>query len=498
MSGEVLIERVRGACDEAARLVNDPALQAELQAVRERVDGPLRVAIAGRIKAGKSTLLNALVGERLAATDAGECTRIVTWYREGIGYRAIAEMSDGAVRELEFQRPEGGALCLMLDGVRADDVDRLVVDWPSSALRRATLIDTPGLASLDDSTSARTRAFLAMESENGSEADAVIYLMRHLHRRDADFLDAFKDRSLANVSPVNAVAVLSRADEIGAGRVDAMTSADRIAQRYEGDERIGALCIGVIPVAGLVAETGYTLQEQEFAHLKTVAQLPDDQLDLLLLSTERFSGSALSALPVDVRHRLLVRLGMFGVRYSVDAIREGRVKTATDLANALIEVSGLGELRRVIDGHFLPRATTLKGRSALSSLRRLARLISSKDPAASQQIEATVEAIEASAHEFAELRLAHLVLSGAVTFSDEEVDEARRMTAGGDARTRLGLDSGAAATDVQAAALAGVERWRTRGASPMATPTLRDAAEVMARSYEGLYLESRESAPSVS
>ena len=56
-----------------------------VDAVTQRLDEPLRVAIAGRVKAGKSTLLNALIGERLAATDAGECTRIVTWYRHGLG-----------------------------------------------------------------------------------------------------------------------------------------------------------------------------------------------------------------------------------------------------------------------------------------------------------------------------------------------------------------------------------------------------------------------------
>ena len=33
------------------------------------------------VKAGKSTLLNAMLGERIAPTDAGECTRLVTWYR---------------------------------------------------------------------------------------------------------------------------------------------------------------------------------------------------------------------------------------------------------------------------------------------------------------------------------------------------------------------------------------------------------------------------------
>src|SRR4051812_34280101 len=67
----------------AAAQATTPAAHADLTELSARLTGPLRVAIAGKIKAGKSTLLNALVGEELAPTDAGECTRIVTWYHRG-------------------------------------------------------------------------------------------------------------------------------------------------------------------------------------------------------------------------------------------------------------------------------------------------------------------------------------------------------------------------------------------------------------------------------
>jgi len=149
---------------------DEPSVGAAAKAIRDRIEGPLQVAIAGRVKAGKSTLLNALVGERLAPTDAGECTRIVSWYRKGPSYQVSARLRDGRDQPLAFQRREG-ALDVELGGLSERDVRWLDVRWPASTLDMMTLVDTPGLASLNDENSRRTREFL--DPEQGAAGDAA-------------------------------------------------------------------------------------------------------------------------------------------------------------------------------------------------------------------------------------------------------------------------------------------------------------------------------------
>ncbi|TPW11577.1 MAG: hypothetical protein FD127_3156 [Acidimicrobiaceae bacterium] len=132
-------------------------IREQAQAVVDRLSGPLQVAIAGRVKAGKSTLLNALVGERLAPTDAGECTKIVSCYRRGSGYEVVARMRDGRREALGFTR-SGGSLDIKLGALDERDIETIDVSWPTSTLEAITLIDTPGLASINDENSRRTRA----------------------------------------------------------------------------------------------------------------------------------------------------------------------------------------------------------------------------------------------------------------------------------------------------------------------------------------------------
>ena len=123
--------------------------------------------------------------------------------------------------------------------------------------------------------------------------------------------------------------VLSRADEVGVCRLDAMTVADQVAQRYAVDERLRRLCPVVVPVAGLLAVAGETWREDEFRALARVATGPKDEVLDLLLSADAWAtgdSSTVAVTPMERRH-LLDRLGLFGVRLAVQLVRSRRSAT---------------------------------------------------------------------------------------------------------------------------------------------------------------------------
>ncbi|MGH3751535.1 MAG: dynamin family protein [Pseudonocardiaceae bacterium] len=474
---------VRGVLRRAVDVYRDQPQTAQwLRQQLDRLDEPLRVAIAGKVKAGKSTLLNALVGEQIAPTDAGECTRVVTWYRDGSSPKIMMDPKEGPPRQLPVNRQDG-ALIIDLQGTPAEALNRLVVHWPSQSLRTTTLIDTPGIASMSTETSRRTLAFLTPEDDAPTEADAVIYLMRHLHATDAEFLESFRDQGVSRASSVNTIAVLSRADEIGGGRVDAMFSAKTIAQRYRKDPTLRGLCQGVVPVAGLLAQTGRTLRQAEFDALMQLARAPREEVDAVLLSTDRFLRADCFLSPM-AGSGLLNRFGLFGLRLSVTLLRQG-TDTPAALAAELLRRSGLDELRDVLNTQFTERRDLLKARSALLALDTVLH----GDPrAASGPLLGEVERILAGAHEFAELRLLSALRSGAVNLPKAVLDEAERLLgeAGGAPEVRLGQPPGSGADELRQAALEALARWRRRAENPLSGRAVADACRVVVRSCEGM------------
>lgn len=489
MNGASINEQIRELCSQARTLNLPPEHAARVQEISTRLDEPLRVALAGRTKAGKSTLLNALVGERLAASDASECTRVVTWYRHGIGYRVEAALRDGQRAPLPFSRAEG-KLDIEPGTASEADIDHIDVHWPSSRLTTITYIDTPGIASVNEHVSARTFEALMAKSDDPAEADAVVYLMRHAHGRDDAFLEAFQDRATAHASPVNAIAILSRADELGGGRADAIHSAEGIANRYRSDERVRGLVATVAPVSGLLAITAQTLQEREWLLLRQVAAAEASTLASALLSADRFV--TMPGLPVSEAERLHLvdRLGMFGLRYAVAQLRSGRAATSSELSQLLLGISAIGRVRDLLEGHFAARARALKARSAVQALRAAADALRAASDPQGERMLAAIERLEAGATDLARLRLVHLAMSGAATLSAGDRAEIDRITGESPPAEALGLEQDSPASTVQAAALQGVEKWRERENRPLSDPATREACELATRIYEQLYAAS--------
>lgn len=473
-----------GLIREALEVYGDDAQAAEaLRGYARRLAEPLRIAIAGMVKAGKSTLLNAIIGEEIAPTDTGECTRIVTWYRHGHTPRITLHPVTGEPRNLPLKRVDG-RLVFALDGVEAEEVERLDVEWPAPALQAMTLIDTPGIASVSQDVSARSIRFLTPE-DSASEADAVIYLMRHMHASDLRFLESFRDTAAGRSGTVNAIAVLSRADEVGAGRIDSLLSAGSIAERYSRDPNLRKLALGVVPVAGLLAQSARTLRQPDFEALQLLATLDRAARERMLLSADRFrrSGEPV-ALTEEARSSLLERYGLFGIRLAVVLIRNGYPEP-TPLAHELARRSGLDPLLEVLDRQFQARAEALKARTVLVAV---GNLLDSRPREGTQELAASLERVQANAHEFRELRLLAALRTAGVDLAPELAAEAERLIGGRGAAAslRLGMapDSG---PDVLAAeARRCLARWRRVAESPLTARSAVETCRVVIRSCEGV------------
>jgi hypothetical protein len=399
---------------------------------------PLRVAITGPAGAGRSTLVNALVGEEIAPVATGA----FAWYQEGPARRAVEYGTD------------------------------VVVEWPARDLRAATLIDTPPV---DDAVMERV----------WREADAVLYLVRNVPGTGLRPLRHAQDAWLTRPAPVNAILVLSRADEVGGGRIDALTAARQLARRYRKEVPVRAVCQAVVAVAGLLGVAGRTLRDEEFAALRALADHPREELAEHLLSADRVTADPF---PVNLdraaRVALLDRFGLCGIRLCTTLIRTSCPTPAT-LAAELIRRSGLDELRDCMNQLFLDRRQVLKARSALLALGTVVRA----DPRpGSRRLLMDLDRALANAHDFQELRLLASLRAGHTTLPAGLDQEARRLLGAGgtDAAARLGLGYEPTEEELWAFGVDALARWREQTENPVFTEDQRRAARLVVRSCESL------------
>lgn len=461
-----LAEAVWGLLHDALEVYrDDPGATEWLSYHIERFEEPLRIAVAGPAGSGKSTLVNAVVGEHIAPVQVGAGSQVLTWYADGAEPRATVYASDGGVHEAPVARQDT-RLAIDLRHWQPQQVARVAVQWPVRSLRYATLIDTPAGADV------------------GAEADAVLQLVAGADDAELAPLRDRQDTPVARAAPVDTILVLCRADEIGGGRVDALTSARLLARRYARDARVRGLCQHVVAVAALVGYAGRTLTDPEYAMLRQLAGLPRAELDGVLLSTDRFLRTELAGVGSPARRALLDRFGIFGLRLATALVRGG-CDTAKKLSTELVRRSGLAELRESISQDLTDRPHVLKARSALLALERL---LDTHPRTGARRLVADLERVVASAHDFRELRLLAALRTGRTPLPAVLASEARYLLGGRGTSipARLAIDGEATGAQLRAAAAESLARWQDQAANPVLSQEQRRAAAVVVRSCEGM------------
>ncbi|MEU7975381.1 hypothetical protein AB0B48_25425 [Micromonospora sp. NPDC049089] len=477
--GVRLDEAAWGLLHQAIELYQDnPRAVAELRQQVARLEQPLRIAIVGPWRSGKSTVLNALMGEEVAPVERADGA--FTWYEDGAAPRATAYPVGQPPQELAVVKSATG---LRVDlGWGAGEVRDIVVRWPTRALRQITLIDTPAVTGGAEQGRAPVLERVLRDS------DAVLYLTRDGRDSDLRVLESARDSAVGQSAPVNVIVVLSRADETGGGRIDGLLTARQLARRHYRDPRVNALSVNVVACSGMIGLAGRLLGESDFAALATVAQVPRAELDTHLISADRFlSGELPVRLDTEVRAALLGRFGIFGVRLAATLVRSGfdsRVKLSAEL----IRRSGLTELRESLTRSFIDRRDALKARSALAAVEALLR---AEPTRGSAELVGAVEQILAGAHEFRELRLLVALRNTRLGFDAELAAEAQRLV-GGDGvglAARLGVEHEADVRQLWEVAAEAQWRWRDRAEDPLLPLAQRRGAQVVVRSCEGMIAE---------
>lgn len=212
----------------AADLLQEwPRLQEHSRGLRKlagSIPDPFRVAVVGRMKTGKSTLINAFVGHPLAVADVEEATATINVIKYGEGEQTrqfVAVWKDKnrppeqfpierLVRDWTGKSPE------VIDRVRRVSYLEMFADI--KRLKEFEIVDTPGTGSAVAEHESVATEFLCPETiveslEQARKADAIVYVIGPAGREaDLEALSLFGEGRLSVADPYNSICVLHKWD----------------------------------------------------------------------------------------------------------------------------------------------------------------------------------------------------------------------------------------------------------------------------------------------
>ena len=348
----------------------------------------LTIAIAGKVKAGKSSLLNALLEQDLAPVGELPTTATINTFYYGKPddpnkpilclYRNPTDNPDeyqnGKWMSLdELKRLQTTDTDVLRETLNISEM-RYYLD--NEQLKEMTLVDTPGIHALIsehvdtandwfkiyDTPERRQLANQRLEQNNNqtiarsSSADAVLFVTSTVATEDTkNFLDSFK----GNTSPRNAIGIISRIDR----------SQDILKNRNQLAQQMGSLLKDqintAIPVSAALARTLQKLDSDSVWQdiFDCVHQFESEDLEFCLMMGPNEWGSVdAPEYPVSAQKRkaLSDKIDRWET-FALIAREMAKADSCSSCIKELWDISGFPKLKQLLKTHFLKRKQILYG-----------------------------------------------------------------------------------------------------------------------------------------
>lgn len=168
---------------------------------------PLMLMVMGSFSTGKSSFINALVGEEIAAVEAKPTTAVVTKLCYGKQDKLLLHFRDGRVQSATPQ--EFTRMTAVNDEEKLNEIheklDYVERQMPLDMLKQVSIIDSPGLNDVKEKRSEATEHFV-------SKADTVLWMFSTVQLATREEMTAM-DRLTPRLKPIAVVNKMDLLDE---------------------------------------------------------------------------------------------------------------------------------------------------------------------------------------------------------------------------------------------------------------------------------------------
>lgn len=375
VAGRKLQSDFAAFCDKAAKsfdafdFLSGPAN--EMRELCKSVIHPFNVAVFGRMKTGKSTLINALVGRSLAVTGVEEATATVNVLTHSDTPGSfVAHWKDAPPETFPLEALQSdwnGKTTEVLERVKRVSYLELFSD--AESLKLCEITDTPGTGSEESVHEDVTQNFLAATEKQGRRADAIIYVFPPVGREsDIGNLETYrKNNCLPGSDPYNSVAVLHKWDHIfwenGGDMADIQAKAARLK------EIMSSMVADVIPVSAPLALAAAEASDEFWDHVLKVCRANAwPELERLLSRDGKWDRDDLRR---DIRRMYSLPWPSFQI-----ILRElsQHLDECQDVVAARARVyllSGIQNLKRFLGANFFKRGELIRQKQTYNEILRI-------------------------------------------------------------------------------------------------------------------------------